>query len=143
MNIVAAANPIGRLGRVGGVLGKAFRWARRGSKSSHIIGTAAEHLFKILPYRKAQKLTRGFKGEIQAHHILEVRHATRWGLKADDVPAVILPKNVHDEVTLALRTKLPYLGAGRRYDKQEVWQAYQEVYRNYPEWLSVIEKYFR
>jgi hypothetical protein len=142
MNIVAAANPIGRLGRVGGVLGKAFRWARRGSKSSHIIGTAAEHLFKILPYRKAQKLTRGFNHKIEAHKLLEWRHVKTSGMVKGDLPAVILAYEEHQRVSNALYRALP---TGRRYGMDEIWQAYQRVYRElgYGEWLGHIERYFR
>ena len=146
MNIVAAANPVGRLGRVGGILGKAFKWGRRGSKSSHIVGTAAEHLFKILPYKQAKKLTSGFKGKIQAHHILEVRHATNWSVKTGDIPAVILSKAQHNQITMALRQKLPYGTSYKGLEgKARVWRAYQEVYTNYGygDWLQHIERYFR
>jgi RHS repeat-associated protein len=144
MNIVASMNPVGRLGKVGGVVGKTFKWARRGSKSNRLVGTAVEHLFKILPYKEAQKLTKGFNHKIEAHHILEVRHLKKWGRAAEvpGSPAVILPKAVHNRVTQKLRTALPY---GVRHEPQEVWHVYHRVYTElgYQEWLGHIERYFR
>jgi len=143
MNIVASVTPIGQLGRAGGILGKAFKWGRRGGKTGHLVGAAAEHLLKILPYRQAQKLTKGFKSKIQAHHILEVRHAKRMGLNTGDIPAVILPDKLHTKIGGALRNELPYLGDGHPYSKDQIWRAYKKVYKDYPEWLQAVERYLK
>jgi hypothetical protein len=149
MNIFMAVAPVGHLGKVAGKLNKAFKTARRAGKGSGLAASAARHLFKILPYRQAQKLTRGWGGDIAAHHILEGRHLKNWGRSAEiaDAPAVILTWAEHNRITQALRAKLPYKSPrfSGRHEKEEVWAAYQEVYTRlgYPEWLDSIEKYFR
>lgn len=140
MNIVVSLNPIGKLGKVAGKIGRAFKWMNRAGDAGRLAGKAAEHLFKILPYKQASALTRRFNHEIEAHHILEVRHARRSGLNINDLPAVILPKGKHDEITAALRRELPYAA---EYTADRVRQAYQRVYRGFPEWLQAIERYLR
>jgi len=142
MNIIVSVNPIGKLGKVAGRIGKAFKWMNRAGDTARLTGKAAEHLFKIAPYRVAHKWTRGWKGEIQAHHILEARHARHWRLNPDDVPAVILPRNMHDEITARLRQALPY---GEKWDMIEVRSKYEKVYKDlgFSEWLQHIEHYFQ
>ena len=62
-----------------------------------------------------------------------------------DLPAVILTKQQHQEITNALRRALPY---GTRLEgpdgRRRLWEAYQKVYREFrfPEWLTHIERYF-
>ena len=123
---------------------KASKWGRKFSRmrKGASVGYALSDIGRILPYKEAQKITRGQKGEIIAHHILESRHLRKWG-RANEIPsapAVILPKDVHNGITSELRQRLPY---GIKHKRPEVWSAYQKVYRDYPDWLAAIERYFR
>jgi len=52
----------------------------------------------------------------------------------------VLTKEQHKTITAALRDRLPY---GSGYTKQEVWNAYQKVYEDYPDYLKAIEGYFK
>ena len=141
LNILASVTPIGRLGKAGGVLSKTFKLMRKGKRAGHGVRAATKHLFKILPASQAKKLTKGFNHKIEAHHILEARHAQRWGLNPDDLPAEILPQKLHQQVTKRLREMLPY---GKRYEMDEVWSKYREVYTDlgFSEWLQAIDSYF-
>ena len=96
----------------------------------------------VVAFRDAQKITRGHRGAIQAHHILEARHLKNWGM-ADlvrDAPPVVMSKAQHDFYTGQLRQGLPY-----RIDHQraQVWEKYQKVYADHPEWLGAIRPFFR
>jgi RHS repeat-associated protein len=91
-------------------------------------------------YQQMKTLTAGERGILQAHHILEERHLVNWGLDASHAPAVILSQQEHQIVTSLLRQKLPY---GEVYSREAVWEAYQEVYSEVPEWLELISAYFK
>ena len=93
----------------------------------------------IGPYREMQMLTEGEGGALQAHHILEERHLLNWGLDASEAPAVILSRQQHTIVTNMLRQELPFGGI---YSRQAVWNAYQKVYAEAPDWLDSISVYF-
>jgi hypothetical protein len=125
-------------------IAKAGKYARAAGKTAaQVSKKAAEHLFKILPYRQAQNVTRGFKNEIQAHHILEARHARRLDLNPKDLPAVILPRAMHSEISKALQSKLR-TGTGK-HTNEDILRVYQEVYSDFghPEWVSRVEQYLR
>lgn len=96
----------------------------------------------ILPYREAAKLTRGLRNIQQAHHILEARHLRHWGRVGDiaKAPAVVLSRTAHQALTNELRRALPY---GTQWTPQQVWRAYQRVYRDFPAYLRAIESYFK
>jgi hypothetical protein len=85
-------------------------------------------------------VTRGHRGAVQAHHILEARHMTSWGLNAAEGPAVILTRSEHTAVTNTLQSMLK---TGPTYTREQVWNAYQVAYRNHPDWLNAIAHYFR
>jgi len=144
MNVLMAVNPVGRVGKV---VGKAARIASRGRGGFKIIGTILEHVGKRGRYKNLQKLTRGKRGAIQAHHIAEKRFANllRGRPHPNDMPAVILTDQQHTKITSELFKRLH---TNRRYTKKdlpEIWQKYQEVYTQlgYAEWLQDIEHYFR
>ena len=143
LDIFMTVNPIGRIAKIGAVMGMASNFARRGRGAAKLVGTIFEHLGKRGSYRQLAKLTKGKKGAIEAHRILEWRHIKRWkkSVKKGDLPAVILTNEQHKQVTQALRRALPY---GRRHKQHEVWQAYQRVYRQlgHSEWLEDIVPYF-
>jgi len=91
-------------------------------------------------YREMQALTAGERGALQAHHILEERHLLSWGLNASEAPAVMLSRQEHIMVTGLLRQELPYGGI---YSREAVWNGYQKVYSQAPEWLDSISIYFK
>ena len=146
MDIFMAVLPVGRLGKVVGKLAHMGSFLRRTEKVAHLAGTTLEHLFKILPYREARKLTRGWGGRIQAHHLIEKRFMHIFNRNPLDLPAVILTREMDQEITAALRRALPY-GSGLKgaAAKARLWEVYQQVYRNLgsSEWLSYIERYFQ
>jgi RHS repeat-associated protein len=94
----------------------------------------------VTTYRSAAQTTRGFKGSIQAHHILESRFLRQWGFDVNDTPAEVLTKAAHNQVTQTLRSLLPY---GQAYSRETVWKAYQVAYRSRPDWLKAIGPYFQ
>ena len=98
-----------------------------------------------MPYKQAQKLTRGFNHKIEAHKILEWRHAQRLGLKKGDLPAVILSREQHKQITKALQNAIKVGGGTSNATKPQIWKVYQRVYKahGYSDWLQHIEHYFR
>ncbi len=97
---------------------------------------------KIMSYRDAKKLTAGHGGDIQAHHILEKRFAERFGIKdTDSIPAIILTREQHNEITQRLRSRIPYGQAGTgTATPATIREMYSEVYADYPEMLAAISK---
>jgi hypothetical protein len=142
MNIVCAVNPIGKLGMVGGKVAHGLAFARKAGRAGKLAAEGLEHLFKTGKYRDMAKLTRSKGGNIMAHHILEARHARNWKLavNTDDLPAVILPREMHQKITGALFSRLP---TGREHSTEAVLAVYRDVYKDFPEWLQQINKYFR
>ncbi len=95
----------------------------------------------IAPYNVLQSVTKGHAGAIQAHHILEARHLRAWGYTTAEIasaPAQVLSQAEHNAISRALAQQLP---TGVRYTREQVWNAYQIVYRNYPEYLNAIARY--
>jgi hypothetical protein len=145
LDIVMAVNPIGKVAKIAGTVAGAATFVNRTAKAGKIAGTLLEHVGKILPARQARQLTKGFEGKIQAHHLLEKRFAELWdGLNPDEIPAVILPRKAHEDLTAKLFSRLPTNRTGE-FTKAEVWAAYQEVYTEAgaAQWLQHIEHYFR
>jgi RHS repeat-associated protein len=96
----------------------------------------------IAPYNVLQEVTAGQRGAIQAHHLLEARHLRYWGYSAAEIaeaPAQVLSQAEHAAITKALQAELK---TGVAYSREAVWQAYQKVYQNYPQYLAAIERYF-
>ncbi|MCK4934952.1 MAG: hypothetical protein KAR79_05135 [Simkaniaceae bacterium] len=97
----------------------------------------------IRSYKELQKLTKGKKGEIQAHHILEQRHLRAWRYPKEDLakaPAQILSREEHASLTNKLLKALPQ---NELHSKKKVLETYKEVYKNYPGYLESIEHYFQ
>jgi hypothetical protein len=82
-------------------------------------------------------LTIGWKGLIQAHHIVEVRHLERLGLSIMDAPAVLLSRTQHQAITRELLQLLP---KGAQYTKAQILDAYRIAYKEFPEWIKEAEK---
>ena len=95
-----------------------------------------------VPFRDAQKATKGFKGDIQAHHLIEKRHFKHGTFSGnpDDFPGVVLTRGDHNIITNALRERLPY---GKKYSRDEVRRAYEDVYAGYPGFLQSIKEHLK
>lgn len=118
--------------------GRSFKGTRNAARG---VSEMYEHVYKVGSYKEMKRLTSGYKGEIQAHHILEQRHAKHWRLgNTNDMPAVILTRKEHEMIGNILQQKLSYKNF---HTKREVWDAYQEAYKHRPEWLDAIRKYFK
>jgi RHS repeat-associated protein len=82
------------------------------------------------------KLTKGFKGAIQAHHLIEVRFLPLFGLSKSHSPAVILDKATHSKYTKDLFNELP---RSIEHSKADVLNAYNKVYSSEPMWQEIIK----
>jgi len=106
------------------------------------VGKVLKSARKIKPYKEAQKLTKGFKGELQAHHLIEVRHLEKvldLGKQAIlEAPSKILEKSKHLDITKRLRKELPY---GKSFSKKEISKVYKEVYKESKDILKAIGGY--
>jgi hypothetical protein len=83
------------------------------------------------------------KAGLDVHHLIERRFAEDvFGLDPDDVPAVVLDRKFHWQVTGRLFSELP---TGGSYNAQQIWKAYVKVYGeklHRQDWLDVIWPYF-
>ncbi|WP_321286511.1 hypothetical protein [uncultured Sunxiuqinia sp.] len=93
---------------------------------------------KLGTYAKLAKMTRGYKGAIQAHHLVEVRHLRRLMMSTKNAPSVILSRTDHAAMTKTLQQLLPY---GQTYTKPQLINAYKQAYSNYPEWIDLVVKF--
>lgn len=94
----------------------------------------------IATYKYLRELSKGAKGLIQAHHIVEVRHLQRLGLSIYQAPAVLLSRTQHSMVTKELMQLLP---KGATYTKQQILNAYRIAYREFPQWIKAAENYLK
>lgn len=102
-----------------------------------------------MPYSRASIFTRDWLRDFQAHHILEVNVFKKLGKEemAKDGPAVILTKAQHDfitgELAKAQKELLKNIKPRNVPEPAELWAMYQQVYKDYPNWLKAIERYFK
>lgn len=89
---------------------------------------------KIGSYGELARLTSGYKGAIQAHKLVEWRHLRDLGIPKSKIPAVILDKVRHQEITNILRARMRY---GEVHEIEEIIKVYQEVYPE--EWMNYIK----
>ena len=59
-----------------------------------------------------------------------------WGFNVDVAPAIVLTQQQHDDISRPLLEALPT--SPLPYTRGEVWEKYQEVYSNNPEYLDAI-----
>jgi len=108
-----------------------------------------EEMQTIMPYSMAEKFTKDLGNAFQAHKIFERRALDK--LKQSDagfekLPAVILTKEEHQEVTNLLNAAWNKLGPkkGQQATVEELRAIYKAAYANkYPHWLEIIEKQLR
>ncbi len=119
---------------------KSWDWILAGgpATNSPVIGGTVPlpNIGRIGTYAEMAKLTKGFKGEIQAHHLVEARHLERLGLSASTAPTVVIDKVTHQTITNTLRTEMPY-GKNIRYTREQMMNAYQKVYPS--QWLDYVK----
>ena len=85
-----------------------------------------------------RKFTDNLGGKWQAHHILEVKMFEKFNLGKPDLgPSVTLTQAEHKAITAELSAR-----TASAKTTQELWKAYQKVYKNYPHWLEAMESYF-
>ncbi|GMV32153.1 MAG: hypothetical protein AMXMBFR59_42780 [Rhodanobacteraceae bacterium] len=113
---------------------------KRSAQAMQGVSRMYEHVYKVGSYAKMKQLTRGFKHEIQAHHILEVKHARRWNLDSEELPAVVLTREEHSALTLVLEARWRQVPDPTR---AQVMQVYEQVYSHRPEWLAAIRQYLQ
>ncbi len=76
---------------------------------------------------------------MEAHHIIEKRLVQYLDIATDTMLSVALTKEEHQKFTNAWRAWFPY---GMDYSKltiAELWDAAQEIYKDYPELLDAAE----
>jgi hypothetical protein len=117
--------------QVGGDLGLLTYFGPAGAAKLTMVGLRGT-------YRAMKLITKGHKGLIQAHYIVEVRHLKVLGLSVLDAPSIVLTKTFHQQVTKNLMTLLP---KGVTYTKSQIMSAYRQAYKEYPDWIKSAEKY--
>ena len=96
----------------------------------------APNIGRIGSYLEMSKLTKGYNGAIQAHHLVEARNLKVLGESTSAAPAVIIDKTTHQYITNTLRTEMPY---GQVYKTEQMMNAYQKAYQAYPEWVDYVK----
>jgi len=89
---------------------------------------------RIGKYAEMAKLTKGYKGVIQAHHLVEARHLEGLGISAAEAPAVIIDRATHQPITNLLRDGMPY---GAKYNPEQMMNTYQQVYPS--QWMDYVK----
>ncbi len=92
---------------------------------------------RIGTYSEMAKLTKGFKGEIQAHKLVEWRHLKTSGISKSEVPAVILERTTHQDITNALRTEMPFR---KKYTTEQMMNSYQNAYAE-SAWIEIVKAF--
>ena len=132
-----AVKSIDKAGDVISVAEKAKIFGETGKISKEAERVLKEYGNKIIPYSKASRLTKGLKGEIQAHHLVEARHLISQVSKLKS-PAILLSKQQHNLITNILRKELPY---GVKYGTSQITKTYKKVYGGSKGILKSIKKF--
>ena len=87
--------------------------------------------------------TKGYKGAVQAHHILEQR-IFKSKYNTNDMLSIVIPRDLHQEFTDAWRQALDY---GSDYaellkNPEELRKIITQVYENHPEILELALDYY-
>ncbi len=120
---------------------KSWDWILAGgpATNSPVIGGTVPlpNIGRIGAYSEMAKLTKGFKGEIQAHKLVEWRHLKRTGISKSEVPAVIVERTTHQKITNDLRIDLPY-SKNTVYSTEQMMNSYQNVYSE-ATWIEIVK----
>jgi hypothetical protein len=84
-------------------------------------------------YSKTYKnVTAGKQGSVQAHHIIEKRLADRLGFKPDNMQAVVISKDLHNDISKRWIDNLPKNGKYNSLKKSDIKKIIEEVYKDVP-----------
>jgi len=104
-------------------------------------------LNEIHPYLDWKKpLTGALKdADLEVHHLIEVRVAKRLGFDTDQIPSVVLDKDVHKGFTDAWLAEIARINSAKSprtntATLDDVWEAAQRVYKNDPEYLAAVKE---
>ena len=101
----------------------------------------------IMPYEMAEKFTKDLGNAFQAHKIFERQALDKLkGRKEfEKLPAVILTKEEHQEITNALaKAWKKHAPNTEKVTAEQLRAIYNDVYaKKYPHWLEIIEKQLR
>lgn len=82
---------------------------------------------------------------LQAHHLVEKRFADRLGLDPNEMLAVSVTREEHQQLTNGWRRAIGYSNSNnpvntRTAGPQEIWEAAQQVYARHPELLRCVRE---
>ena len=121
-----------------GGVGESARLLRTANKAASAVGDLSRAAdYGIDTYQELRKVLRGTG--LEAHHIIEKRLVQYLDIATDTMLSVALTKEEHQKFTNAWRAWFPY---GMDYSKltiAELWDAAQEIYKDYPELLDAAE----
>ncbi len=92
----------------------------------------------------------GKSSGLEVHHLIEGRFARNLGVKAADMPAVVMTREEHRAFTNRWREAIGYNSKNGIYeramstttaDKQQIQDAAQKIYKDYPDLLGAINEY--
>lgn len=90
-------------------------------------------------YKDLRKVSKG--SGLEVHHIVEKRFANSIGIQnTDDMLSIALDKQTHRKFTKAWRDEFKYGINYSALGKNDVWNAAQRVYANYPSLLEAARK---
>ena len=102
--------------------------------------------------RRAVTARYGKSSGLEVHHLIEGRFAKNLGVKAADMPAVVMTKEEHRAFTNRWREAIKYNSKGHSgkevlttsgANKEDIRKAAQEIYEDYPELLEVVNNYLK
>ena len=92
----------------------------------------------IRPYSVQARVTAGYRGEIQAHHLIERRFVRVMGGDPNDWASIVVTRAEHQAFTNAWRRAIPYGPGTRAATRAQVESAARRIYADYPEILSAL-----
>ena len=98
--------------------------------------------YKNLRKQVTSELGKG--SDLEVHHLIEKRFASKLGLKEDDIPSIVLTKEEHKKFTAAWREAIGYNRSGADITtddatKEVILNAAKKIYKDYTEIFKTIE----
>lgn len=97
--------------------------------------------YGIHPYTVLRRAIR--RTGLQSHHLIEKRFAEILGLKASEIPSIVLSKDAHLVFTNLWRKAIPYGEDTANATKQGIMVAVEKVYNDFPELFDQAREYLR
>ena len=102
----------------------------------HDADKAIDRFDGIIDTYKALKKVNAGNG-LEVHHIIEKRFSKSLFVKENDMFSIALDSVDHRMFTNAWRKELQY---GKEYSTDEIWEAAQKIYADYPKLLEAARK---